>query len=265
MYQADNKTLIELKPLKTLKTTKSVFSNNKVSEFSIDDYSEAQPQAIMLRKKVIEWLYNVNITISAEIQTFYGAVYLFDQFLGKFSTPLNILEINLYSAVCYYISVKFVEVEQFDINFLKHNILSDKFEIDELKAAEVTILKTLGFRIYYSTVETFTQLFLKKVENPEKCLLLEKAVTFINCIAIFYEELFFERKSSELAIITLKASIMLLYYERKLSSLDVDNLQDLLRNELIKFDSDIDEIARLLFQQVLNDEDGIFKNLYDFK
>jgi hypothetical protein len=236
--------------------SKSVFRENTISEFTIQDYSTSQPKSFLIRKKVIEWIFTINESINGQIKTFLRTVNIYERFMGKISFPLELNDINLYSAVCYYISVKFEEVEQFEINFLKVNILANKFTTKQINEAELLILRTLGFKIYNSTIETFSELLFEKIRkfDGENYQIIMKAVSYINCIVVFFDELLFNRKPSELAIITMKACFILLEYNRKLSKLDVDKLQALLGNEFVNFNESMNEISCLICQTVINDD-----------
>lgn len=121
--------------------------------------------------------------------------------------------IHLISGVCYFISSKLKEVNNFSLDFLKTGIFKDKFEKIALVKVEVKILKKINFRVKKPTILNFIEIYLeiaKKHLNKEKLDILSKINFFISLMSLLVEELIFDIPPYEAALINFLCSLNLI-------------------------------------------------------
>ena len=221
--------IIQILDNKFIKIGKYTFNN-----YIISNYSQSQNQVLKLRSSIIDWLYIINLTLNDSILTFFNSVFIFDLFLSKYELLIQSEEIQLYSAVCYFISKKFNEVITLSIPFVSYKLLKGKFSIEEVSKTEINILKKLNFNINIDTVQTFSLYYYKFLleKYSEDADLIYETNTGINIFSLQVVDLLFECSPLSISFITYICSIKLIFFFEILDSSKVKKLLLELKNIL---------------------------------
>jgi hypothetical protein len=213
---------------------------NKLAEsVIIKNYSQSQPIAQDIRIGVIEWLFLLHKKLGGEKITFFKTIQIFDLYLSKESEILKKTEIELFSAVCLFICFKLDEVEYFDLAFLQHKILRNKFSKQKIIESEIKILRTLSFRVNASTIQSFTDDFLINLDDPYG--IYNGYNYFVNIIMLIIEDVRFLYSNERLSKISFIVTIRLLLIHKYLSQEHFDKMYKM-------FDVHDLEFAEIIYQ-----------------
>jgi hypothetical protein len=212
------------------------FQNLVSSQRVIENYTKFQPTAFQLRGHVIEWLYLINTKLQGSRQVFFKSMGLFDEFLVKERSKVISKEnIQLFAATCYFIATKLEEVSNFSIEFLKREILKDKFSREEILRTEIEIIKKLNMKLQTPTLQKFSDYFIEKLRINLHSKLNSKFINtftnmnfFVNTMSQFVNELIFDMESSRLAIINVKSTLLFLEAERLISEEEVAEINSVI-------------------------------------
>jgi hypothetical protein len=245
------------------------FEEIKSGEKILEHYSQKQQKAISLRGCVVEWLFSINTKLEDFCKTFFSSIFIFDYFISRSDFVLDNTNIQLFSAVCYFICNKFEEVNQINLEFVQNSILMGKFSAEEIAKAEITILKKINFRVYFPTVQTFSEIIFEKLRifygNEKVIQKLRQTNLFVNYVALLVEDLVFNRSTSEMSIITFKTSLLLLLHNRLITQEAIVDIKQILAKEFSLFslrEDEINETSYLLFQIILDEDKSAQKNIF---
>ena len=204
------------------------------NNYTISNYSQSQNQVHKLRSSIIDWLYIINITFNDSTLTFFNSVHIFDLFLSKYEFLIQTEEIQLYSAVCYFISKKFNEVITLSIPFVSNKLLKGKFSNEKVSKTEINILKKLNFNINFDTVQTFSLYYYKILLETfsDDADLIFETNTGINIFSLQVVDILFECSPFSISFITYICSIKLIFFFEIIDSNKVKNLLLELKNIL---------------------------------
>jgi len=96
-----------------------------------------------MRCILLNWLYNVHRRFKLLDKTLFLGVYIFDAYLSKVAINRN--ELQLYGCTCLWIASKYHEIYAPEANDFAY-ISDHSFELDEIFAAELSVLCELKFR-----------------------------------------------------------------------------------------------------------------------
>jgi len=122
------------------------------------------------RQKLIDWMLVVSKGMKLSVQCYTFAVEIFDCFLEKSSDNLDTDYLHLICVVCIVLASKYEEVKYVSIDTAHRLICHKKHSKEELKAAELHILKTLKYKLERVYFEEFSNLLLEctlKKSSPE--------------------------------------------------------------------------------------------------
>lgn len=216
----------------TILLGKTYYFNNK----NIRNYSQIQGGSLKLRGSIIDWLYIINKTLNDSSTTFFHSIKIFDDFLSKNPNTIPLDEIQLYAAVCYFISKKFNEVIMLSIPFVTKNILKNKFTQLKIIQTELYILKTVKFSIGIDTVQSYTNYFLYVLS---KCFsyehtnqILDDVNTGINIFSMQILEFIFEYSPLSMSIISLLCSLKIIKENNLVNEDEIKACMTIMRNSL---------------------------------
>ena len=109
------------------------------------------------REIVVRWLIQLNYHFKLTSDTLYNAVSFFDIYISK--CPIKLSELQLYAAVCYWMSAKVdtrcqPSVEDFN------KISNEHFTVEQFSKAEVEVFRALNYRLSYPTSKFFMRRLL---------------------------------------------------------------------------------------------------------
>jgi hypothetical protein len=227
----------------------SYFENLMRQSNVIENYSGYQKTAFNLRGTIIEWLYLINNKLNGSHQTLFKAILLLDEYLMKETTELDVNQIQLIAAVCYYISSKLEEVNSINLNFLQNEILKGKFNSRTILDTEIRVLKKLNFKLQNTTIQKCAEVLIEiikhilKDENRNicnRCIIdldknFIKMNLFVNLMSLLVSELMFNTEPYKVALINLFTTQLFLEEYRLLN----ENQSNSIDNEIEYFMIDI--------------------------
>ena len=205
-----------------------------LNNYTISNYSQSQNQVLKSRSSIIDWLYIISLTLNDSTLTFFNSIQIFDLFLSKNELLIQSEEIQLYSAVCYFISKKFNEVITLSIPFVSNKLLKGKFSKEEVSKTEINILRKLNFNINIDTVQSYSLCYYKILieKFSEDADLIYETNTGINIFSLQVVDLLFECSPFSISFITYICSIKLIFFFEIIDSNKVKNLLLELKNIL---------------------------------
>ena len=211
------------------------------------NYSNYQRTAIQLRGSVIEWLYLINFKLQKDEENLFKAILLFDHYLEKTNIEMPREKIQLYAAVFYYIACKLEEVQMFNGEFLRKEILKENFSANEINFTEMEILKKLNFKLQSKTIHKYSEYFIEAiekildkvsrgVEKMNTAKLFRKLNYFVKIMSLCVNEIIFCLKPFYLAFINIKTTLLFLVDQKIIS----EEIYFLLDSDLGKIVQQID-------------------------
>lgn len=202
------------------------------SKHTITDYSNLQQTSLFLRASIIDWLFIIKKSLKDSANTFFYGIVLLDTYLSKIDIQLDKDQIQLYAAVCYFISKKYNDVVLMSPSFLSKSILKSKYTLAEISKAETDIMKRLNFKLYFDTIQTFIDVFIEHITLPiEKHDFLEMNIC-INVFSLHVLEFVFEFCPLTLALITFRSSIILFIQNQVIKEDKAKSVHEQMRNHL---------------------------------
>ena len=132
-------------------------------------------------------------------------------------------KIDLYAAVCYFISKKLNEVIIIDITFVNKILLKNKYQPKDISKTEIEICKLLNFNL--STIQDYTNFYICKIPIEQRINFI-RINLFYNIFSQNFEEFIFDVFPSRVSLITLKASFEVL--TKNITPIEQDVLRTLI-------------------------------------
>ena len=151
---------------------------------------------------VADWLHSLYVKFGASPDTYFLAVSLIVDFLGKSGDDARKENFQLIGVTCFWIAAKFEEIyppDLRDLAFVTNNT-SDK---DDIIAMEKQILMAINFIIFRPTIYTFLVYYLHVAKASKKAKIIAKYISE----RISEESLFHNYLPSELAAATVYLSL----------------------------------------------------------
>ena len=164
-----------------------------------------------LRNKYINWMYCLCKLFGEELQLFILSVYLFDSYIDKSQTIINIKDLELISLTCVYISTKFEEVKIPHINTLTN--CNSHITREQINQKEVDILTLTNFQLLCVTTFHYVKLFLidlQKNKKDNKYINLYEQICIFIVKFMILDESFYKYKQSLNSIAVLIVGLDLL-------------------------------------------------------
>lgn len=211
-----------------------VKSSTRISNLGGYDYKEikiknqnpfSQRNFKTLRYSIVEWLYIINSKLEDNAVTLFHSIYIFDSVLSKKVTFVDTKKIDLYAAVCYFISKKLNEVIIIDITFVNKILLKNKYQPKDISKTEIEICKLLNFNLMSSTIQDYTNFYISKIPIEQRINFI-RINLFFNIFSQNFEEFIFDVFPSRVSLITLKASFEVL--TKNITPIEQDVLRTLI-------------------------------------
>ena len=164
-----------------------------------------------LRNKYINWMYCLCKSFGEELQLFILSVYLFDLYIDKSQSIINIKDLELISLTCVYISSKFEILVPPRINSLTN--CNSHITREQINQKEIEILTLANFQLLCVTTFQYVKLFLTDLQKNKQD---NKYINFYEKICIFIakfmilDESFYKYKPSLNSIAVLIVGLDLL-------------------------------------------------------
>lgn len=150
------------------------------------------------RGKLLEWLIEVSCVYTSKLAYFSSAKMMDQVYLG-YPSKLNPDQTHLLGAVCLYISSKFHDIKPLKLSNLHSKVLSYKFTIENILAAERNVLEILEFQVQPLTSYNFIWFFSEELHmEPILTHICELICYFIS---VCYETLQFTEEEIALGCI----------------------------------------------------------------
>lgn len=203
-----------------------LFENYKLTNYSIN-----QPIVLKLRSSIIDWLFVINRTLSDTPYTFFHAMKIFDSFVSLSASQLNQNDIQLYAAVCYFISKKFNEVVMMSVAFVSKNILKNKYTSSDVIQTEISLLKSIRFHIGIDTPYSYTSYLIYLISQHFDLSYIELSSIDLS-LSVFFEnliDLYTSSHSLDIALSSLFAMVKILRANKQIDEEKEKRIGELLR------------------------------------
>lgn len=224
---------------------KNINKDNKIC-FNYNDYKlinilEKHKISSFIRTKLVDWLFEVLIAYNSEESTIYLTFHILDYYIYKCQTTLSNSDIHLIGITSLFIASKTEALIPLDLQKIKTKIAHDKFKTFEIINKEKTILKSLDFNLFITSMHDFIKNFIfdllynnrkaiKKIKLKTLIDLIEKVSIYISKILI-HSDYFSQYKNSLKAITCIIVSFDLIRSNKSNFTNDMINFV----HEWIKF------------------------------
>ena len=202
--------------------------------YQLTNYSVNQPTAPKLRSSIIDWLFVINRTLSDTPYTFFHAMKIFDSFVSLSSSQPNQNDIQLYAAVCYFISKKFNEVVMMSVAFVSKNILKNKYTSNDVIQTELSLLKSIRFHIGIDTPYSYTSYLVYLISQHFDLSYIELSSIDLS-LSVFLEnliDLYTSSLSFDIALSSLFALVNILRANKQIDEDKKKKIRELVRKVL---------------------------------
>ena len=135
---------------------------------------------------MVDWTIEVMGLFDQNNQTIFRALHLMDLFLKEEKQKCSIVELHLLGIVCMFISSKLCEVFPIRLARIVEDIGKNKFSKEVILGLERHVLRTIGFKMYHSTIHCFSSTIFKILELPPKVIAsLEEFATLIQKMFLY--------------------------------------------------------------------------------
>ena len=175
-----------------------------------------------LRNKYINWMYCLCKSFGEELEPFILSVYLFDSYIDKSNSIINVKDLELISLTCVYISTKFELLIPPHINTLTN--CNSHITSEQISQKETEVLTLTNFQLLYVTPFHYVKLFItdlqKNKQDNKYTYFYERICVFIAKFMIL-DESFYKYKPSLNSIAVLIVGLDLLTTNSKQLPKDV--------------------------------------------
>lgn len=179
-------------------------------------YEDTQKLFLMVRAKIIDWLYALNKAYHYDKETLFQTVKLIDIFLSKYDIPINDKQIQLFTSIAFLITSKICEVDTLTLRMVEEGILKKKFPTQTLIETEQLICKTVNFKIKRENIQTYVNYYINDIMKKESDSIIINyisEVTFgFNIIFIETPVFNFEFATVSLSFLSIKYTLRFLLY-----------------------------------------------------
>eukprot|EP00826_Nyctotherus_ovalis_P039941 TRINITY_DN387_c0_g1_i3.p1 TRINITY_DN387_c0_g1~~TRINITY_DN387_c0_g1_i3.p1 ORF type:complete len:364 (-),score=43.02 TRINITY_DN387_c0_g1_i3:342-1433(-) len=142
----------------------------------------------LLRAKMVDWMIEVTNIFELQHQTFFLAVMLMDLFYANTRDWFNSKDVHLTGMVSMFVASKYVDYVCIKMKELVNDVGHGEFSVDEVKAKEREMMRTLGFVIMFPTVFTFLEYLLQMFifKNPKLNTKQVKIYAKVKKLSIFF-------------------------------------------------------------------------------
>ncbi len=164
------------------------------------------------RPQIINWIIFLCENLNFSIETLFRTIIIFDQYIGKVKNEnFNQNNFQLITIASLSLATKIEEINCNYIKFFTENVLNSpnnkKYKYKDLTKMEFEVLKTLNFKILYSTPINFGKIyfeFLKKKFQKNKLLIFNFWKDFeINLKNLLYYDMYITISQSDIAYYSL--------------------------------------------------------------
>ena len=146
-----------------------------------------------LRGKMVDWMIEVLTTYGCANETLFKAVKYMDMYLKeKSSKRLTGMDVHLLGIACMFTASKMEDLWPLTMALIHTSIAHKAFQPTQIKAMELDLLLTLGFKLPKTSILEFIQLSILQFKDEHKDLLtpdLVRMITEMGRAAIFYAKM----------------------------------------------------------------------------
>lgn len=142
----------------------------------------------LLRAKMVDWMVEVTSIFKFQHQTLFLAVMLMDLFYANTRDWFNSGDVHLTGMTSMFVASKYVDYMCMKMKELVNDVGHGEFGVDEVKAKEREMMRTLEFVMTFPTVFTFLEYFLQMFvfKNPKLNAKQIKIYGKIKKLSIFF-------------------------------------------------------------------------------
>ena len=116
-----------------------------------------------LRARMIDWMIEVLTNFKCDDQTFFLAVSLLDRYFKNKQETREISDLHIIGVTTMFIASKYEDIYPLKMRMVFEKIAHKKLAIEDIKALELDILKSIEYKIPAPTVLDFLRVYLKEV------------------------------------------------------------------------------------------------------
>jgi len=116
-----------------------------------------------MRRRLVDWMLVVIKRTGLSDQCYFFAVDIFDDLLHQLQNGTSAENLHVYAVCCLILASKYEEEKFIDLDYAVENICHSKFTKEEIKNAELFILKTLKFKLKRNFFEDFSHEIIRLV------------------------------------------------------------------------------------------------------
>ena len=113
-----------------------------------------------LRARMIDWMIEVLTNFKCDDQTFFLAVSLLDRYFKAKQETLEIANLHIIGVTTMFIASKYEDIYPLKMKMVHEKIAHTKLAIEDIKALELDILKSIDYNIPAPTVLDFLRVYL---------------------------------------------------------------------------------------------------------
>lgn len=215
---------LEIKKRKLIQSRVITLDSYDYKEVKIKNTLRNNNEYKTLRFSIIEWLFIINSKLEDSPLTLFHCLSLFDMMSSKNPIFLQKNNMDLYAAVCYFISKKLNEIIIIDISFVSKIILKNKYSHKEIANAEIDICKLLHFDLASNTIQDYTDYLITKLPIDVQSI-FSQVNLFFNIFSQNFDEFIFDTFPSLMSLITIKVSLEILYMNEVISEEDYHSIE----------------------------------------
>jgi hypothetical protein len=113
-----------------------------------------------LRARMIDWMIEVLTNFRCDDQTFFLAVSLQDRFFKNCDHVKEVSDLHVVGVTSMFIASKFEDIYPLKMKTVYEKIAHKKLEIEKIKDLELSIMKSINYKIHAPTVLDFLKVYM---------------------------------------------------------------------------------------------------------
>ncbi len=203
-----------------------IFNNMLLQQSIPRNYLET-PRLEKLRMNYISWLFRLTTKTEISNQTLFNTISLIDLLFSKVKKELieEPSNFQLLAITCFYLSYKAFEKKKMTVNFVEKYLLCGQWGEEDIRRAEVCILKIIDYNLHSVNFYTFYEMYKEIILNHFSYEILNQINYLVNYTmkqSIFIKEFIFYLLPSDQIKIIINTVFLLL---SRLSGLDLNNYE----------------------------------------
>jgi hypothetical protein len=143
------------------KILEDMFKQDTAVESSLQNHEITE----RMRMRMVDWMIEVLSNYKCEESTFFTAVSIMDRYFREISPQNKLLpeDLHIIGICSMFLASKFCDVFPIKLKLIVEKVSHNKFQAEQVKQWEETIIKTLNYNIYLPTSFDFANYFIENI------------------------------------------------------------------------------------------------------